>query len=391
MITYFSFDNWKSIRHGELFIDPLSFIIGTNASGKSNVLDAIDFLQRLSTGSSVADCVKGTRGGQDWIILDGEKQTTLTVKADNGNYEYVYQLTLTRSDKGVSISREVLKRKNSAEKTLFETDWISPTGILVTRFYTGNRGSAKRMDLYANTSILFQAENLNVSKEVKQGAAFVLSQLRNIFILTPMPEMMRNYVPLSIELDRNGGNVAGVLTGMDEDRKAGVEKVIQTYLKDLPERDVERVWAERIGKFGTDAMLYCEEKWTDEKRLTLDARGMSDGTLRFISIIIALLTRPQQSLLVVEEIDNGLHPSRADELVEMLRELGKQNSIDVLCTTHNPVLVDSLGNEMIPFINVIKRSEADGSSTINLLEDKQDLLELVSAGTIGKGMVNDVL
>lgn len=49
---------------------------------------------------------------------------------------------------------------------------------------------------------------------------------------------------------------------------------------------------------------------------------MSDGTLRFIAILTALLTLPQWTQLVIDEIDNGLHPSRSDLLLRMLREIG---------------------------------------------------------------------
>ncbi|MCF7994391.1 MAG: ATP-binding protein [Chromatiaceae bacterium] len=43
---------------------------------------------------------------------------------------------------------------------------------------------------------------------------------------------------------------------------------------------------------------------------------MSDGTLRYdVAIVTALLTREPGSLLVIEEVDNGLHPSRAHLLV----------------------------------------------------------------------------
>ena len=62
----------------------------------------------------------------------------------------------------------------------------------------------------------------------------------------------------------------------------------------------------------------------------------------FIAIVVALLTVAPHSLLLIEEVDNGLHPSRAKELVDMLKDLSRQRQVDVLCTTHNPVLLDEL-------------------------------------------------
>ena len=47
MLKQITLENWKSFRHAELYIDPLTVLIGTNASGKSNVVDALDFLNSI--------------------------------------------------------------------------------------------------------------------------------------------------------------------------------------------------------------------------------------------------------------------------------------------------------------------------------------------------------
>ncbi len=141
-----------------------------------------------------------------------------------------------------------------------------------------------------------------------------------------------------------------------------------------------------IGLTKSDAMLYCYEDWNPEN--PVDARGMSDGTLRFIAIVVALLTAEPHSLLLIEEVDNGLHPSRAKELVDMLKQLSSERQVDVLCTTHNPVLLDELGNRMIPFVSYVTRDEK-GNSRVNLLEDKQNLAKLMASGSIGSMMIKD--
>jgi predicted ATPase len=118
---------------------------------------------------------------------------------------------------------------------------------------------------------------------------------------------------------------------------------------------------------------------------------MSDGTLRFLAIITALLTVKEQSLLIIEEIDNGLHPSRANKLVSMLWDLGAKRKVDILCTTHNPALLDALGNKMIPFISYVHRNKKSGFSEITLLEDFEMLPKLMASGTIGELMTKGSL
>ena len=72
----------------------------------------------------------------------------------------------------------------------------------------------------------------------------------------------------------------------------------------------------------------------------------------------------------------------------MLKQLSSERQVDVLCTTHNPVLLDELGNRMIPFVSYVTRDEK-GNSRVNLLEDKQNLAKLMASGSIGSMMIKD--
>ena len=198
---------------------------------------------------------------------------------------------------------------------------------------------------------------------------------------------MRDYSQLSEKLKTDGSNIAGVLAALDSEKKKEIENKLTSYLKEIPEKDIEKVWAERIGKFNTDAMLYCKEGWKEDSECIVDARGMSDGTLRFLAIVVAMLTNDTNKLIVVEEVDNGLHPSRAKVLLNMLKELGKERNIDVVITTHNPALLDAAGTTMIPFITIAHRGNK-GQSELTLLEDISELPKLISIGNIGELATN---
>lgn len=394
MITQLHLHNWKSFQDASLYIDPLTFVIGTNASGKSNILDALSFLKRISEGALIKDCISEVRGGEEWMILRGKNHFSLTVDIEEGDVTYIYTIGLGRIGTSCMLVEESLKKrkKDTQERTLYNADYENNNTVapsLDTRFATGKKGKPKRLNLSRNTAVLTQVEVVSAIKEIKDAASIVCRTLNSIFVLMPDTTAMRDYSPLSERLKADGSNVAGVLAAMAAEHKREVEEKLIEYLKPLPEKDLNRVWAESVGHFNRDAMLYCEEQWTDES-VTFDARCMSDGTLRFISVVAALLTEEPNSLLVIEEIDNGLHPSRSEDLVRVLRELGELRSIDVLCTTHNPVLIDALGNEMIPFISFVKRDE-QGCSYIELLEDKENLAKLMSTGKIGDLMINDKL
>lgn len=86
MIKELSLTNWKSFADATLYIDPLTVLIGSNASGKSNALDALLFLNRISQGVAISPAIAGDvnltplRGGLEWICKT--RKTIHTIHCD---------------------------------------------------------------------------------------------------------------------------------------------------------------------------------------------------------------------------------------------------------------------------------------------------------------------
>lgn len=405
MIKELYLENWKSFSPSKVYIDPLTVLIGTNASGKSNLLDAFWFLSQLALGRQIESVVNEIRGGQEWMIRKGCSSATLNVVMSKGirgiEYHYTIIIKLDK-DKKVFIKRESLKEVNPKLQNVVTSlngeliksepvtnnlfDCISGPQEPYVNAYSrrSSRGPEKKYPLSRVYSVLSQMGSQFVLDSIKKGVDFVQKELSNIFVLNPIPNNMRGYSPLSDIMKSDASNIAGVLSAMDDERRNQVEGTLTQYLAPLPEKDIKRVWTERIGPFSNDAVILCSEQWKeDEKPTTIDSRSMSDGTLRFLAIATAMMTRPRGSLLIVEEIDNGLHPSRTKELISVLKELGHERSIDVLCTTHNPVLVDNLGVEMLPIVFFVKRDITTGGSVVEPVEELDNLPKLLSQNTIG--------
>lgn len=400
--------NWKSFAEATLFIDPLTIVIGTNASGKSNVLDAFLLLQKLSFGKQITAAIvgdnespSGIRGGLEWVVRKPERETAIEILIEsdleeNVDYRYEIRLGLVNGNRIELLSETLTKEKkqkrgnNKYSKKLFYTnsDGYENKPSINTYFSTGTQGYGKKIEFSKSFSILSQAESLNLKKDVSEACNLVLNHLRSIFILDVIPSHMRKYSSLSEKLLPDASNISGVLAALPDEKRYIVENTITQYLRELPERDITKVYSEKVGKFETDAMLYCEEQWKSDKSFTVDLRGMSDGTLRFLGILVALLTIESKSLLIIEEIDNGLHPSRAKLLVEMLQKIGLHRNIDVICTTHNPAMLDALGNRLIPFISLAYRDSENGCSNIKPIDDFDQLAKLMSYGTLGRLATN---
>lgn len=341
MITKLKLHNWKSFEDATLYIDPLTFLIGTNASGKSNVLDAFEFLRLRLNGVPLENAINQIRGGEDWIIQKGKSNCSIEIYAEENGNDYCFVSEIIRDENG-------FHELNPAFEVLENTPNNAPLSAL----------------------------------------SVIKNYINRVFILDPIPNRMRQYSKISKQLFKDGSNIAGVMAGLKDDEKKELEEKLTKYIGPLPERDINKMEAVKVGLTNTDAMLYCYEDWNPQ--VPVDARGMSDGTLRFAAIVVAMLTAKPHSLLIIEEVDNGLHPSRAKELVKVLKEISHDRSVDVLCTTHNPVLINELGNDMIPFVSYVVRDEK-GNSSIRLLEDKDNLAKLMASGTVGDLMIMDKL
>ena len=395
------FQGWKSFRDATLHIDPLTVLIGANASGKSNALDGLQLLHRLSLGTELEVALSGNeslaplRGGAEWAVLHGQTRFTMevTVQGEEKHTAYRYGITID-TDPRVEFRDEWLQRVHRRPSLtsrpnvteLLNAEKVGDNGSNVSVRFHGRRGY--RLGIVGRVPVLGRLTTPLIGgvmpEEVRAGANTVARALGGIFVLDPIPSLMRGFSPLAETLRSDAANIAGVLAALPKAEKKNVEAALQRYLRKLPEREVRKVWAEPVGRFKSDAMLYCEEAWTRKGApLIIDARGMSDGTLRLLAIITALLTRPEGSLLVIEEVDNGLHPSRSELLLRTLRELGEKRRIDVVVTTHNPALLDALGPELIPFVTVAHRDPSTGASVLTLLEELATLPKLMAGGSLG--------
>ncbi|MEB3339912.1 AAA family ATPase [Okeania sp.] len=96
MLKQITLENWKSFRHAKLYIDPLTVLIGTNASGKSNVVDALDFLNSIMQGASVETLLISIRGGIEWAARKHETKFSFQVLVDGENEteDYLDKITV---------------------------------------------------------------------------------------------------------------------------------------------------------------------------------------------------------------------------------------------------------------------------------------------------------
>lgn len=394
MITELRLRNWKSFSDATLFIDPITVIIGTNASGKSNIFDALKLLSALASPVDIVDIVKNVRGGAEGIIRRGEQlcNLTITMEGDKSKEQLIFDVALALDEqRNVYIKDESLILNTTKKNlVLFERKELDKMNKSLVSVALYTEVKPRYQNFSAKTSILSQIEYVNCVRKIKDSVQVVVDNLKKIRMSNPIPERMRDFAPLSKTIAEDASDLAGYLANLDEKSQSGTYEAILKYLKPLPDRDIKSIRADKIPM--TDkAMLFCTEEWTVGHTHEQSALGMSDGTLRFAGIIAMLVTAEDKALILLEELDKGVHPSRAKDLVKMLKEIGKQKQLDIICTTHNATFVDELGPQMIPFISYIKRNDENGCTDIHLLEENEQLARLMASKSVGDMMTNNDL
>lgn len=129
--------------------------------------------------------------------------------------------------------------------------------------------------------------------------------------------------------------------------------------------------------------------------MTIPARQMSDGMLRMMAIATALLTggsglavgaRPADLqgtlMLVIEELENGLHPSQAARLLRLIKE-ESGDSFQVVLTTHSPALLNALSGEDHRGVIVVTRDRVSGASRAERLVDLPGYARMMVGSRLG--------
>ena len=117
---------------------------------------------------------------------------------------------------------------------------------------------------------------------------------------------------------------------------------------------------------------------------TCSAYSVSDGTLRFLSMLAALLADDPTRFYFFEEIDNGLHPARQWLLLELIEKQTAGGAMQVVTTTHSPGLLTSVNDSTFKNTSVVCRPEDATGAIIRPVADLPDAGQLRASQGLGR-------
>ena len=392
--------NFKSYKEATLPLAPLTLLIGANASGKSNAIEAFRFLswvaggERLSTlQNRVNDSDKIIRGNVSDLPFRETEQFVLSFSADSSNYESIFNIRFNE----IYFGFEIIETEN--ENFIFTFDDVADDGIYVSQESLSNNFAIDENKTIFSIKNSDYSDVFNLSKELlsfflKENGSpckikkiyndinFLKSLILNSYFFDFVPSQMRYESLSEKDLRSNGQNLAGVLHYLcEKDGHASDNKTkLLNLIKSLPEQNIIDI------KFYVDhrervEFALIENFDNTKKEFPMDL--LSDGTLKVLAIATALLSVSTGSTLVIEEIDNSIHPSRAHDILSLMRQYAEERGLKLLLSTHNPALMDAIPDEALADVVFCYRDPRQGDSRLLRLGDLDDYVGLVVQGSLG--------
>ena len=385
MLTRLGLRDFKSFRDQEVDLAPTTLLVGANASGKSNFLDAIRFIQGLSQGLPIPEILRGRyEGGRPvWPGLRGG--IAEATRGTGTRFGMTSQWMSTWDPLSHRVDIDITPEPMIARESLYHQDWMVFDTHADTLGQSAGRGDGGNIrvavkgsgpgrspwkDCSASRSALVQLDSVErMANLVPELVDAFRTAVRGAILLDVRPAQMRGYVPKRIgSIGANGENVSAAIWRLAQDPNRKQDLV--DWLSALCSPSVVDIEFDET-KLDEVMMMLVE---TDGTRVS--ARSLSDGTLRFLGILAALLTSEPGSVLLIEEIENGLHPARIHLLVELIEHVTRDRSRQVIATTHSPLALRALSPQGLHAAIVFGRRPDDPGTMIRRLGDLADFDEV---------------
>lgn len=409
-ITDLAIFNYKSLRAVTMTPQPLSVIVGANASGKSNFADAIDFIAEVyQHGLEVA---VERKGGYENIAFRRQRrsrapveiQLAVELSADDLTYllgietknevriEHSFAFVARESSIRAAfvVNREHLliseKRRDIWQNTTDIERLNQNINIKVPEerqlHEAIHNGSSSIEGLSSTDSILLRILNdtfetaspaeLFVSSlgQILTGIRILIRAMGNVRVFQISPSNSRNSgVPTpQPELERLGGNLPAVIDSMRKNNPAEWDLVMgamRGIMPDISDIEVNYTSSKRLGLFFREEGV--GRPWSVEQ--------VSDGTIRTLALLVAIFD-PTSTALVLEEPENSVHPWVIRRILDACRQASAKKPI--ILTTHSPIVINAVRPEEVW---VIWREKGE-SRLAELSKLDPEFLPLWKAGSV---------
>lgn len=398
LLTGLKIKNFKSIASADIDFEPLTMLVGANASGKSNLINVFRFISNITTEGidnavalqggipylANASLPKGTPieisftldlSNEGWVRSTGKKTVALEIqKIDyhftlqpnlrGGGYHIIsddmsltfdclhVDLTARRDQRYTSLNAKYLlsaERKTAKASIQLKHIFTLPDVI--------DDETRRTIECDITPQVFARLCNEDKKELMLYRISMLLPSLFSestfirIFDFDPRELKKSSSMASTKILEENGSNVASVLHSILRTKEN--RKKLTTLLNEfLP--FVDGITIEN--NFDKSFSYKVQEKFSNK---AFHANFLSDGTVSLLAIIIALYFEELSNVIILEEPERNIHPKLLSSLLESAEDVSEEKQ--VIITTHNP---EFLKHAKIDNVRLVQR-DADGYTLIS--------------------------
>lgn len=362
--------NWKNFHECDVKITGRCFIIGANASGKSNLLDAIRFLRDIARQGGGLQSAVEQRGGVTKIrCLAARKRTDIYLETELRDMEsnelrWIYSLKIKNIGGGITKNQAAV-----IEEKVYD--------IVHQSFLLNRKSNDEGED--NDTRKYTHLEQATANKNFREVRDF----FADVEYLNVVPQLVRESSSTVLTVgkeDYYGRNFLNRLSLLTERTQKSYLRKINDILKTVvPQLDELSFVKDNMGTPHIEAR-YKHWRKSGSKQ---DETAFSDGTLRLIGFLFAMLDG--NGTILLEEPEINLNSGIVEQMPEFISRVQRGRKRQVFVTTHSYEMLSNSGIRMSEVLVLDTSNEGTSVKTADEISSVKDMIE--SGFTVGDAVI----
>lgn len=345
MLEKLELHNFKSHRSTQLHFDDsrLHAIVGQNSSGKTSILQAL-YSFSLLANAQFKDVFQYQRK-PDFIVATGQNNISVIAigSSNNSSWNYCYQFNKLDEKWMPFLNLKI-------DGVEYDNGWDT------NRWDSSLKGEEYKISSDIEFAVYLKLSSTNLAKESYSEAIIPKIELDGSG-LAPTLDYLRSEAPEKFQ-----------------SLQEMLQKIVPSVRKIGTKRAKVQVDRQRLIEVDGKSISYGETQEVIGQEIVLDmntgdripAHAISEGTMLTLGLLTVLMNPNQPNLVLLDDIEQGLHPKAQRELISVFKEIIQANpNLQIIFSTHSPYIIDELAPSQV---HVLSNSKSGFTSTKRLDE-----------------------
>ena len=351
-------ENFLSLRNVKLPLKPLTVLVGPNASGKSNILNALELLNNMMTKERLPP----VEFIQSRLWAGEACNIAFQAHASVDAFSAVYKVKLRAEaerplvDEVLSVDSVNVISVHNGQGEVSDEDGGNKTR------YKSNSLALRSAGDYGNKPITSRFTSFIKSWEFYDFQPNLIRKYSEVLPSLVVEKMLSAELSESPKLDDDGSTLSALLSFWHKNTPDRFNRVSDSLAVST------KLTLDQLPING-DSQLCILEGYKQPIPLTM----ASDGTLRLVAYYILLNEPELPPFIAIEEPERNLHPGALTDIANVLEQISEHSQ--VIITTHSSQLLDAFSPEHLSDslgVLLLRNVPGRGTEVINLEDIRED-------------------